>query len=252
MTVCAICGEDLPPDRKVCEVCGTSVPSGTAPSANQSGTEPKPVPPPATPTVGPRLAPRANRVCLLCNASYGSDYDDEFCRCGGELVEASDQSLGARSESSGSPILGPPDRVPQPSGNQKPQADVRASQMEPARPPAGTDCLVVYSDQKTPIHYCAIDKDVTLIGRKDVVRGDFPDLDLGEFFDQATSRKISRKHAIVLRLRDSHSYLLRPLGGNTGTQIEHEMAEPLRDYPLAVGTRVILGGAVRLKFEKIM
>ena len=129
---------------------------------------------------------------------------------------------------------------------------MRASQMEPARPPAGTDCLVVYSDQKTPIHYCAIDKDVTLIGRKDVVHGDFPDLDLGEFFDQATSRKISRKHAIVLRVRDSHSYLLRPLGGNTGTQIEHEMAEPLRDYPLTVGTRVILGGAVRLKFEKIM
>jgi hypothetical protein len=256
MTVCSICGEELPPDRKVCDVCGTNVPSNTPSAANPSLSGPTQSPPPL-PTGGSRPAstPSGRHVCSLCHTIYGPEYDDEFCRCGGELLATSDlpvepevsHSLPAgsneiapqRRETTGHVSL--PESVP----------GTATDSTEPIRPPAGTDCLVVYSEQKKPIHYCAIDKDVTVIGRRDEVRGDFPDLDLGKFFEQATARKISRKHALVLRLRDSRTYLFRPLGGNTGTQIEREMAEPLHDYPLTVGMRMVLGGAVRLKFEKM-
>ena len=41
----------------------------------------------------------------------------------------------------------------------------------------------------------------------------------------------------------------RPLAGNTGTQIEADMVPPLADYPLHPGTRLVLGGSVRFRFE---
>jgi hypothetical protein len=53
----------------------------------------------------------------------------------------------------------------------------------------------------------------------------------------------------VLRARASGTISLRPLPGNTGTQLETEMVLPLHDYPLTPGQRIILGGVVRLKFE---
>ena len=115
----------------------------------------------------------------------------------------------------------------------------------------GTICLVVYSEQREPIHYHPLEKDVTIIGRKDPVRGDFPDLDLTAVFEDAVSRQVSRKHAMILRSRDSSTFKLRPLAGNTGTQIEKDLATPLEDYPLTEGTRVILGGVIRLKFETL-
>jgi hypothetical protein len=118
-----------------------------------------------------------------------------------------------------------------------------------ARPPAGTVCLVVYNAERRPIHYHRLDQDVTSIGRTDAVHGDFADLDLGAFFDDDTARKVSRKHALVLRSRATRSFVLRPLPRNTGTQVGAERAEDLHDYPLGDGTRVVLGGAVRLKFE---
>jgi hypothetical protein len=260
MTVCNICGEELRPDQKVCEVCGTSVPSSGPAAVDQSGSSAaKPAPTVSAPGLEPASTSAGQRICSLCHAKYGSEYDDEFCRCGGELVLASDVAGGAEQPvgAPSSPVAdgfavnsgaasgaGAPAPVPA-------SAPTTAGVAGSARPPAGTDCLVVYSGQKKPIHYCAIDKDVIIVGRSDPVRGDFPDLDLSEFFDAATARKISRKHALILRSRDSQTYLLRPLGGNTGTQIEHEIAEPLHDYPLTLGTRMILGGAVRLKFEKM-
>jgi hypothetical protein len=261
MTVCTVCGEELPPDRKVCDICGTSVPASPSPSASRSGSGSNQSPPPV-PTAGPQSAstPAGRRVCSLCHATYGPEHDDEFCHCGGELVAAPDASIepeqsGALKDSGAPGSDGVAPGSERTAGNAAtppvPASGPPVSAAEPVRPPAGTDCIVVYSEQKKPIHYCAIDKDVTIIGRSDPVRGDFPDLDLAEFFDPATARKISRKHAIILRLRDSHAYLIRPLGGNTGTQIDREMAEPLRDYPLTIGTRMILGGMVRLKFEKM-
>jgi hypothetical protein len=112
-------------------------------------------------------------------------------------------------------------------------------------------CLVVYSEDRKPIHYCRIEKDVTMIGRSDPVRGDFPDLDLAELFEESVARRVSRKHAIVMRSRETQQCVLRALAGNTGTQVEKELVEPMRDCPLVDGTRVILGGTVRVKFETI-
>jgi pSer/pThr/pTyr-binding forkhead associated (FHA) protein len=110
---------------------------------------------------------------------------------------------------------------------------------------------VVYSDQRRPIHYHSLSQDVTRIGRTDAVRGEFADLDISRLFDEATARRVSRKHAVVLRSRETQTYVLRPLAGNTGTQIETEVASGLRDYPLTDGMRIVLGGTVRIKFEVI-
>jgi hypothetical protein len=121
----------------------------------------------------------------------------------------------------------------------------------PAPPAAGTRCLVLYGADKQPLHYFPVDKDVTLIGRHDPVHGCFPNINLADWLDQSSTRKISRKHAVVLHSRAGDGFFVRPLAGNTGTQIEQEMVEALKDYPLFPGTRLILGGAARFKFEII-
>jgi hypothetical protein len=101
------------------------------------------------------------------------------------------------------------------------------------------------------VRYFPIRKDITLIGRPDPLRGHFPDVNLEGCLDEASACKVSRKHAVLFHTRADDSFSLRPLAGNTGTQIEKEMVEPLKDYPLTPGTRLILGGAARFKFEVI-
>ena len=154
------------------------------------------------------------RICPACGKQYASAYTDAFCVCGTELVEG---AAGA------------------PAG--------------PQRPPAGTRCLVLYGPEKQPLHYFSIINDVTLIGRLDPVEGVFPDIDLGETLDASTARRVSRRHALILHSRASDNYVLRPLAGNTGTQIEADMVPAQQDYPLSSGTHIVLGGVVRLKFE---
>jgi hypothetical protein len=110
-------------------------------------------------------------------------------------------------------------------------------------------CLVLYGPNKTPLHRFPLQKDVTVIGRRDPMRGNFPDIDVAEWLGESAARSVSRKHALLLHTRADDSFALRPLAGNTGTQIEQDMVEPLRDYPLKPGFRLILGGAVRFKFE---
>jgi hypothetical protein len=117
------------------------------------------------------------------------------------------------------------------------------------RPGPGTRCLVLYGPDKQPLRYFPLRKDVTLIGRQDPLRGHWPDINLEEWLDEASARKVSRKHAVLFHTRADDSFSLRPLAGNTGTQIERDMVEPLKDYPLTPGTRLILGGTVRFKFE---
>ena len=99
------------------------------------------------------------------------------------------------------------------------------------------------------LHYFALAKDATLVGRLDAAKGNFPDIDLDEWLDAASARRISRQHALVLRSRATGSVTIRPLEGNTGTQIETEMVLPMNDYPLMPGQRLILGGVARFKFE---
>ena len=117
----------------------------------------------------------------------------------------------------------------------------------------GTICLVVYSDTKPrqPVRYVPVTKDVLLVGRADAIRGDFPDLDLGSLLDDSLAKKVSRRHAEVLRARDSQTFSLRPLPGNTGTQVGKELATPGQNYPLTDGTPIVLGGVIWLKLETI-
>ncbi len=155
------------------------------------------------------------RMCPACGKNYTADYSDSFCRCGVELVETEE-----------------------PAGPAFPQL-----------PPSGTCCLVLYGPDRQPLHYFPLTKDVTLIGREDAVEGIFPDIDLRQCLDEATARKVSRRHALILHARTNDTYTLRPLAGNSGTQLEADMVPAEENFPLPPGTRLILGGAVRFKFE---
>lgn len=239
MAECAVCGDQFAPGAKSCGTCGTAVlatvdaaPSRTAPNNPPSSG-------PSSPTGagldGSASADAHSRECPECHARYGPDYADEFCRCGVAL------QIGAAGVAASTPGL--PDAEPSVSGS--------ASAPIVAKPPAGTVCLVVYSADRQPVLYHPLDKDVTLIGRSDPVRGDFPDLDLGGVLEPDASRRVSRKHALLLRSRETGAFTLRPLAKNTGTQIEHDLAEDLKDYPVKEGTRIVLGGTVRVKFETI-
>jgi len=154
------------------------------------------------------------RICPACGKQYASAYTDAFCDCGTELVTA---------------VAGP----------------VGSAE----RPPPETRCVVLYGPERQPLHYFAIAKDVTLIGRLDPVEGVFPDIDLGQTLDASTARRVSRRHALILHSRATDAHVLRPLAGNTGTQIEADMVPAQQDYSLSPGTHIILGGVVRLKFE---
>jgi pSer/pThr/pTyr-binding forkhead associated (FHA) protein len=108
---------------------------------------------------------------------------------------------------------------------------------------------VLYGPDRQVLRYFPLRKDATLIGRLDAPDGNFPDIDLDQWLEPATARRISRQHALVLRSRATGNYSLRPLPGNTGTQVEAEMVLPMNDYPLSPGLRLILGGVARFKFE---
>jgi hypothetical protein len=200
-----------PPPVVAAPVEATPVFASPIPVAPVLPPAPAPVPPP----------PARARVCPSCNKTYGADYNDSFCDCGTELIDA------------------PPPPPPEPP---KPTA-------APQRPPAGTRCLVLYGPDKQPVRYFALDRDAMLVGRLDPASGCFPEIDVGEWVDQATARKVSRKHALILRLRNSDKFTLRALPGNTGTQVEKRLLAASEEAPLTNGTRVILGGAVRFKFE---
>jgi hypothetical protein len=168
----------------------------------------------------------SQRRCPCCDKVYGPDYHDTFCVCGVELDFADAGGIIATT-------------VVEPAG--------RLAGLD--RPAPGTPCLVLYGPDRTPLRYFPLTRDVTAIGRQDPVAGHFPAIDLSTCLDAASARKVSRAHALVLHSRLNDSYLLRPMDGNTGTQLETEMVQPQQDYPLRPGSRLILGGAVRFKFE---
>jgi hypothetical protein len=173
--------------------------------------------------LGPAEEQRASagmRSCPVCGKHYGADYADAFCTCGVELGQ--------------------------------PAAPVSAEvSTRVVPPPPGTLCLILVGADKRPLQYFRIDKDVIAIGRADPLHGHFPDIDVSTWLDAVSARKVSRRHALILRQRQDGSLCLRPLAGNTGTQINQDMVEAKQDYPLVPGTRLILGGAVRLRFEVI-
>jgi hypothetical protein len=163
------------------------------------------------------------RTCSMCGKVYGPEYTDTFCLCGFELV-----------------------------GNPPPSAPHKEAEMSATlqdKPMPGSRCLVLYGSDKQPLRYFLLSKDVTMIGRQDAVDASFPEIDVAEWLDEASARRVSRQHALVLHSRINDSYSLRPLAGNTGTQLETDMLAAQQDYPLKPGQRFILGGVVRFKFE---
>jgi hypothetical protein len=216
MLACKVCGTELLDDAKACHVCGSSVDDDFSPTLA-----------PALPDLEPVRMPAASgqRRCPACRERYDDSYRDSFCACGAALV-------------ADHPELPDIDLVP--------VGPAKADLITASQP--GVARLVIYSAQRQPIHSFVLDRDVIRVGRDDPVRGDFVELDVGRLFDAATARKVSRKHCLVLRSRETQTFVLRPLAQNTGTQVGDELATELTDYPLTDGTRIVLGGAVRMKF----
>ena len=275
MPNCSICSEEIPVGSRTCSVCGTSVdyqlPMGTI----LPGAEPAPAV-----LLMPAELPPGGSYCPVCIRVYGREHTDGFCSCGTELLrelpaatELDDVPMAPFLDDEPSPAMGnaagytpgmpsaaildelpmapvledtPP--LPTDNGPWRGQ-DASSAGQRIVKPAAGTPCLVLYGADKQPLQYFALTKDTMLIGRLDAVVGNFPDIDLDEWFDRVTIRKISRQHALILRSRATQTFTLRPLLGNTGTQLEGVMVAPQQDYPLKPGRRIILGGVIRLKFE---
>ena len=266
MADCSICGEKILEGSRTCSVCGSSVDEfQTGPTISirppKAVTETKPVPP-------------GGSTCPGCGMVYGPDYADAFCVCGtgllkeGEVAptpepvaEVIEEAVVLQEEPpplapiiEETPVAAIVEEAP-PMAPIVEETPVAADAAEPGmkvrsvKPPPGTPCLVLYGPDKKPLQYFALTKDAMLIGRLDAVAGNFPDIDLDEWFDRATIRRISRQHALILRTRATGIFALRPLTGNTGTQLEAQMLSPQQDYPLQPGHRIILGGVIRLKFE---
>ncbi len=101
------------------------------------------------------------------------------------------------------------------------------------------------------LRYFPIVRDITKIGRCDPVAGEFPEIDVASIFPEDVARKVSRKHALIIRSRETGKIALRPLAKNTGTQVEQEVCADKADYALADGSRILLGRTVRMKLEVI-
>lgn len=242
MPECAICGGTIPDGSRTCSVCGSSedefFPTGTMLNLEE----------PSKPAVAlPATLPAGGRYCPVCAKVYGPEHTDGYCTCGMELLQALPDDLPI------APIL---DDIPMaPFADDVPMAPIfddesdAALKVRSVKPSPGTPCLVLYGPDKQPLQFFPLGKDAVLIGRLDAVTGNFPDIDLDEWFDRVTIRKISRQHALILRTRATSTFVLRPLVGNTGTQLETQMLQPMQDYPLRPGHRIILGGVIRLKFE---
>lgn len=222
MPTCVCCGERVSPDRAVCPICGTKV------LASALSVEEYRAADPVAPATAPADLPSGALVCPSCSKAYPADHAETFCECGTELVSA-DRRFTARAGETARTAIDP--------------------SPPPEKPPPGTRCLVLYGADKRPRRYFPLQKDVTLIGRLDAVEGVFPEIDLSECLEKDAARRVSRRHAIVLHSRATGTYILRPLAGNTGTQIDADMVPPLEDHTLEPGRRIVLGGAVRFKFE---
>jgi hypothetical protein len=198
----------------------------------------------------PTSLPPGGSYCPGCACVYGPDHTDSFCSCGTELrTELNIDDVPMAPILDDMPMAAILDDVPMAPILDDVPAETPAVKVRGAKPPSGTPCLVLYGPDKQPLQYFALTKDAMLIGRLDAVAGNFPDIDLDEWFDRATIRKISRQHALILRTRATSTFVLRPLVGNTGTQLDAQMVQAQQDYPLKPGHRIILGGVIRLKFE---
>jgi hypothetical protein len=195
MFTCPNCGAEWIAEAVTCIMCGSG-PVLPPPAA------PPPSPPPAIESPVTDFVLQMDsiasgvlqRVCPACGKHYPADYRDSFCSCGVELAGVAPMPLTTTLPSAVAEAEPPPVTE----SMQPPPPLVAAEPMPVPRPPAGTRCLVLYSPDKRPVHYFPLTKDVTLIGRIDVVQGSFPDIDLDTCVEPAVARKVSRRHALIL------------------------------------------------------
>lgn len=247
MATCNICGEPLKEGSQTCSICGSREEDFFPAATGLHGV------PSASGAATPQAVPKGGSWCPACAKVYNADHVDPFCACGTELIKEAPR-VSMFEEAPLAPIL--EEEVPlAPILDDIPMApileDESATEVKQRfmRPAPGTPCIVLYGADKQPLRYFGLEKDATLIGRLDAVAGSFPDIDLEEWFDRAIVRRISRQHALILRSRATHTYSLRPLAGNTGTQLETSLVQAQQDYPLRPGHRIILGGVIRMKFD---
>ena len=183
MSTCSICGEPIREGSQTCTLCGSRLEDFFPAATGLHSATPS-----SLPTPMPAAVPAGGSCCPVCAKVYGPEYLDPFCECGSEVVKELPQ--GAMFEDVPmAPIL---DDIPMaPILDDEPAPDVK---QRAARPSPGTPCLVVYGPDKQPLQYFALTKDTTLIGRLDAVAGNFPDIDLDEWFDRSITRRISRQH----------------------------------------------------------
>jgi hypothetical protein len=243
MADCSICGEKMQEGSRTCSVCGSSIDDFLAAGSMTDAQASSPFETPSQSDIDLPLAPVLDEpppmAPILDDVPAASVLDDGAppAIMLEELTPPSEEVPPAAA------IVDEPPPAP------LDDPDATPMKVRSVKPPSGTPCLALYGPDKQPLQYFALEKDALLIGRLDAVAGNFPDIDLDQWFDRATIRKISRQHALILRTRATGEFMLRPLTGNTGTQLESQMLTAMQDYPLRPGHRIILGGVIRLKFE---
>jgi hypothetical protein len=235
MDTCQLCGDTIQPSDKQCRSCGTLVAISTL-EAGASLTSDVEISSPVIEANSIETDSPVSKVCSTCGKTYPAEFTDEFCDCGVELIAGSQSPMTSSS--------GKTDPV-------NSSVEMPAAPNKPTKPASGSKCLVTYSADRLPVHYFVIDKDVIVIGRNDPIRNIFVDLDFSGILEPDLARKVSRRHATILRSRVDSSLVFRPTEGNTGTQIEGTIAVAGQEYPLTDGTRMIFGGVARIKFEII-
>jgi pSer/pThr/pTyr-binding forkhead associated (FHA) protein len=88
----------------------------------------------------------------------------------------------------------------------------------------------------------ALDKPVSLIGRRNEARAIFPEIALPH--DEA----VSRRHAL-LQTDPQGGLLLRDIGAANGTRLNGKELEPMVDYAVKDGDEITLGHWSRLRVQ---
>ena len=106
---------------------------------------------------------------------------------------------------------------------------------------ATTAKLIVDGTSELQTPFFTLEKNDTLLGRRDPLSNIFPEVDLSRFDPQT---KISRRHARIMR--DGRSFLVEDLGSSNGTMIVPSAMEAFRleahkPHALADGDRIRIG-----------
>jgi serine/threonine-protein kinase len=113
-------------------------------------------------------------------------------------------------------------------GAKQPLAEAAAAQKQPYVAPAPKLTARLYivdtTDLETPIFN--LEKDTSLIGRRDPMSNIFPEVDLSKFDPQT---KISRRHARIWREGDT--FMVEDLGSSNGTILLTKQSDPVRLLP---------------------